>query len=405
MIATNYPENIPTAAVSRFTNKIPVLLPSAFDVREQLVKVFNGMGPARYNLDTGKTDMKEIDVLADGSLRKMLLTQDEKTKQFNGNFDALDVFSFLIADLRYAPREIDGLFAFMRGVTYGDSREFYRAKVPKGSRPTGGKDYVEFQRWILDETKYKTKVVTGDPRNRSCKVEEDTKHMLIPLGFEPEETITETNMNVEKGEFPYEWGTAGVPHEENGKTIWPKTKTLPGRKKERWIIVTQRKPIPPVRSGETGGWEYTMIKKENASGVVEKCDPMKFSSAKMHEYLGARQITIEDFQNAINSVKPVKVKNARKLLEYTVDLGRPLAKANGNGHDIDVLAHMAQEEQLADPNGSFSQTYLDELVKRAENIVKGGYNGGQYTFDNYIQYMNSKDSSSSKTYVEFLSSQ
>ena len=108
-----------------------------------------------------------------------------------------------------------------------------------------------------------------------------------------------------------------------------------------------------------------MVGKENDEGNIEYMNPDDHTmgdildAEKMNSILGAIQIIYSDFEDAIGAIKPVTIKNARKMLAYALSPGRTIEKKYARNHDLEVLALMAEEEND------------DQTLDQIENDLKG----------------------------------
>jgi SpoVK/Ycf46/Vps4 family AAA+-type ATPase len=347
IIATNFPEVIPKSAAARFTNQIYVGLPNRDDVREILVNTLEAKGDSRYDLVGVPIDSEEEDPadehkpVSEKKIRPKrtmtMTTLIQMGKDAGYKADMLDVLAEAISQKRFSPREIESLFKYINGIVWGAARDFYKDPIPKGSKVSNGKQYIEEQYWIWDKTTFRHKVVSKD--GKSCsETQQEKKDIIIPIGFAPEETA-----------IPGVPGTLGQTITTNGRHYFEKTMPKPGKEKERWVIVTSRKL---VGEGANQHWEYRMIKQEKEEDSIQFSSiNVPFPNEKMLAMLGSTQITMQHFEDALNAIKPVRINNARKLLAYAMSPGRTIEKIYARGFDLQMLSDLAREEDENERNG------------------------------------------------------
>lgn len=226
--ATNYPDKIPIPAFQRFSNRIFIGLPSLDNIREIIMKKLHNMGWDRINLSKDEKWPKWVQtidwerekfitsILDDtfnekgekvreiwGTLEKSLMFRKTTAKDLptpeNPNpipwttatsldveifdifcdgradecpWDAVDMMTYYLWSLYYAPREIDNVFINM-SIRAEDRSVYFSTQNPVSFNK------IYYQKWLL-EKKEMTKKVSKDNR---CVIEKTTRFSAIPLWY------------------------------------------------------------------------------------------------------------------------------------------------------------------------------------------------------------------------------
>jgi SpoVK/Ycf46/Vps4 family AAA+-type ATPase len=445
IIATNYPERIPSAAVSRFVHKIYVGLPSPYDARIMLAQNLKKMGKCRYNLElnllNGKLRKKfSADITKDASGFASVTLKDDGPV----SADDLDAIAMMITcengnnRKRYAPREIEGLFSFLRGVTYGKARDFAQRKFPDGVKAeVQDQEYAHFQVWLQEHRVFRQRVMND---NGTCgPPEENVVQTVYPIGFLSEKKDEKGNRAFNDcGEYYGSVYESVLQAGKKGKTavakLDTKGKTLKQIMEERAknvkevtsddqaenpaalakadpvpkedaVAVTLRKDRPTtdangnrrfprktivtyreiMKRGDKEEWIYRIVgeyvwneKPNTKTGELEDEPTLKWYNAEDHTQgevigdintiLGASQITMVDFEEAIKNVQPTTIRNARKMLSYALRAGRTIEKQYISNWDLDQLMEMAREEERRGSDAEGDD--LDDLAQLLQQRTK-----------------------------------
>lgn len=294
----------------------------------------DSVGPARVDMDLN---------MEDGQIRR----KSAYTLKLNDG-DALDVISLALADKNYAPREIENVLSYLRGIIYAASSDFITEDVPAGGKPDIALAYVPEQLWLRDRTVYRHRVRTPDGKC-SAKPIEETRDVLIPIGFPPQYT---------------EFKADGTPAFYYGSWFGKLNNT---RGKRVTLVKTTRVKMPDPTTAGGMTWQYT-ITQESENGVDFRNVKEPLSPERLLAMLGPVQIRPVHFEDAMNAIKPLPISNAPAMLKYALSPGRTLYKPYARDYDIKQLAKLASEQVAGAPPDT--QANVNRLIDQVNGKIQ-----------------------------------
>lgn len=319
IMATNFPEKMPAAALSRMSANVYVGLPDEDEIRSILVKFFTRIGKPRFDI---KVNYDEIKI---------------RSKYLQNNGDDLDVIVTYLKSHYYAPREIQKLLNNLNVICYGLSNEF----IVSDRFDNSDSIFINYQIWLVQVTTFKTKIM-NDKNECVERLEEDVE-LWIPIAYIDNDNVknysnNETNIvNLLRN------------NEDMNKTA------LDEKKNKNYIMVIKRDLRKKSNDSDKQLIDYRIVYNgKNKKLVNMNIDLSKFWSENKNDIknnngekissqivnfkLGPVRIILDHIMNALAQVRPVQIKNGTAMINFTKQFGISLKPEKDNKQLEDLIA-------------------------------------------------------------------